>query len=104
MTSPRPPRGADPAAHADFDAAGREPSLWVNHARRLLRAANAVRRELPSHLAALRGVDGAPDDELVPFGPYLLLSGLAIENLLKAVLVQRRPDLLGGGKLGKLKT
>jgi hypothetical protein len=81
--------------------AAREPSLWLGHARRLWRAADAVHREFAHALADRHTLREAWDEDRMLFGPYLLLSGMAIENLLKAALLQRRPELVRDGQLVK---
>jgi hypothetical protein len=91
----------DPSQRADFEIAAREPSLWLGHARRLLRAADAVHQEFAHVYADPYAQRDAPDDDLFLCGPYLLLAGMAIENMLKAVLLQRRPELVRDGQLTK---
>ena len=86
---------------ADFEVAAREPSLWLGHARQLWRAAQAVHREFAHHFADLRSLADAPDEDVALSGPYLLPSGMAVECLLKGVLLRRRPELVRDGHLAR---
>lgn len=76
-----------------------EPSLWHSQATYLLRAADAAYREFGHHFADLAAVNDAPDEDVFLFLPYLFLGGLAIENMLKGVLIQRNPQLVRDGRL-----
>ena len=92
---------SDLSQQHDYELAAREPSLWLGHARRLGHAAGAVHREFEHVYADHRALRDAWDEDRLLFGPYLLLSGMAIENLLKAALLQRRPELVRDGQLTK---
>jgi hypothetical protein len=67
----------------------------------LWRAAGAVHREFAHHFADKRSWHAAPEEDLFLFGPYLLLAGMAVENLLKGVLLQRRPTLVRDGRVAR---
>jgi hypothetical protein len=84
---------------ADYEGAAREPALWVGNALTLSRAAQLI---LPTALDALtrdRGGGGSEHRDAFLFGPYMLLSGMAVENLLKAIHLQRHPELVQDGRI-----
>ena len=87
---------------ADYVVVASEPESWRRNAHTLRRAADSVYASMaPAMSAAVRGED-APDDELFLTGPYLMLSGMAVENLLKGVLVRRGAEIVEGGQLRRL--
>lgn len=81
---------------AVFEAQRANPDAWVIHARRLKLVADAigelVSRDLEKLVAAPApgGVIEAPYSMLGP--EYLLLAGLAIENLLKGIQIKRHGE------------
>ena len=74
----------------EFQISGREPMMWHGSARRLRFAADLIGQALPEILASYRTDDCRGDDIFVIY-PYLMLCGMALENLLKGILVSRNP-------------
>jgi hypothetical protein len=71
-----------------FEILGGEPHAWLTEARQLKRAADLVRPELKEIFAVPR--NGRPRFEDAKLcNSYMLLAGLALENLAKGILVPK---------------
>ena len=80
-----------------FEIVAQSPHAWLMAATQLKRAVNLVHQELRKVLAVYP--DGrAQYEDLALFKSYMLLSGLAIENLVKGVLVGSNPGVVSPGK------
>ena len=84
----------------EYELLGRDPHAWVRLARTMRDAANLV---LPSLSDAFPGGRTRDRDmrrqQLFLMQPYQLLAGYAVELLLKAILISRRPEILSDGAL-----
>ncbi len=96
-----------------FEGRGREPLLWGANADLLKRSADIVYESWEVSFEAFRNMgDGSRLDELAwilrdiqLIAVYLMLSGMAVESLLKGIRVGRHPEMVQvgkkvGGKLG----
>lgn len=79
------------------------PAVWVLWARRLRRSADLVFQQYCSDLRAMEdGKSPLELDDLELSGCATLLYGLAMENLLKAIVIQAKPEqAIAGSKLRK---
>jgi hypothetical protein len=76
-----------------FEMVGQAPSAWLMEATLLKRAADLVRQELTKIFAV--SPHGRPRYEDSAFcKSYMLLAGLALENLAKGILVGRNPAVV----------
>jgi hypothetical protein len=75
-----------------YDWLGREPATWRSSALELKRAADAVAIQWAQDLdPTTRANPTAVPPNLGP--PYMLLAAFAVENLAKAILIKRDPNL-----------
>jgi hypothetical protein len=95
---------------ATFNELRDDPAGWAWHAKSLMDAADTLEgAERASNMSKLIERAGSVGGEDTPIGlrtfdrPRLLLVGLAVENILKALYVSRKPAL-PSGKLDKLGT
>jgi hypothetical protein len=80
-------------AKTTFELIGQSPHVWLSSATQLKRAADLVREELKKILSVYpRG--RARYEDLVLFNSYMLLAGLALENLTKGILIGRNPNIV----------
>jgi hypothetical protein len=78
---------------SDFEIVGQEPHAWLMEATQLKRAADLVRQELTKIFAV--SPQGRPRyEDAVLFNSYMLLAGLALENLAKGILVGRNSGVV----------
>jgi hypothetical protein len=80
-----------------FELAGRECGHWLSRANALKRGADLILDELNKSLA-IYPYGRAPYEELALFLPYMLLSGYALENLMKGILVEKNPSIVSNGE------
>ena len=92
-----------------FDMTGAEPWTWLFRARGLRRSATALYRRFEeenerllerAHGGDAQALGKAKEYDLIP--SCLLLAALAIENLIKGVLVRVQPDTFRDGQLPKV--
>lgn len=96
--------GRDQAAFwSEQYALASQPPLWWLTARRLMQAAEVLWRVHDADLSKLReGQVEAHKLENLQLGlAWMLLTGLALENLVKAVLLKRKPELARPGRMPK---
>jgi hypothetical protein len=81
-----------------FELVGQGPDAWLMEARLLKRTADLVCQELrkvfiafPEGFTAHRR---PPFEDIALFKNYMLLSGLALENLTKGIIVGRKPTVV----------
>src|SRR5215211_6633807 len=80
-------------AKSSFESIGQSPHVWLSSATQLKRAADLVREELKKILSVYpRG--RVHYEDLVLFNSYMLLAGLALENLTKGILIGRNPNIV----------
>ncbi len=89
-------------ANHEFQRTGQEPGIWLGEALQLKRAAELVLAELNGVLSVYPHGRASYED-LSLFKAYMLLSGIAIENLVKGILVCRDPSIVGNDKVDKVK-
>jgi hypothetical protein len=88
----------DPEDKSVYEVTGQAPDAWLMEATFLKRAADLVRLELTKVFTAFP--DGftahrrPPFEDIALFNPYMLLSGLAFENLTKGIIVGRNPGVV----------
>lgn len=82
----------------DFQISGREPLMWLGSAKRLRRAADLLVPEITEILRQY-GHRGARSEEVFLVFPYLMLCGMAVENLLKGILVAGDPGVVEPDRL-----
>jgi len=81
-----------------FEILGQSPHVWLSSATQLKRAADLVREELKKILSVYpRG--RARYEDLVLFNSYMLVAGLALENLTKGILIGRNPSIVSSVNL-----
>ncbi len=80
-----------------FEIIARSPHAWLMAAKQLKRAADLIRQELTKVLAVYPR-RRAHYEDLARFKSYRLLSGLAIENLVKGILGGRNPGVVSPDK------
>jgi len=81
-----------------FEILGQSPHVWLSSATQLKRAADLVREELKKILSVYpRG--RARFEDLQLFNSYMLLAGLALENLTKGILIGRNPSIVSSVNL-----
>ncbi|MDT5124243.1 MAG: hypothetical protein QOC96_3725 [Acidobacteriota bacterium] len=83
-----------------FEVAGRESYLWLSTANHLKRGANLILVELNKSLAVYP-YGRASYEELTLCLPYMLLSGYALENLIKGILIGRNPSIIDNGSFNR---
>lgn len=90
---------SDPHTY-EYELLGRDPHAWVRRAHTLLQAEELVLVPLSNTFpgGTTRDHPTRRRDQFL-MEPYLLLSGYAIELLLKAVLLVRRPEIVVDGTL-----
>jgi hypothetical protein len=81
------------ASPSDFARTAREPGSWLSQATTLSRAAALVYDDLDEAIRDRRLAQPASRERRLLMGPFMLLSGMAIENLLKSVLILRDPSI-----------
>lgn len=89
-------------ANHEFQRTGQEPGIWLGEALQLKRAAELVLAEL-NEVLSVYPHGRASYEDLSLFKAYMLLSGIAIENLVKGILVCRDPSIEGNDKVDKVK-
>src|SRR5262245_34905915 len=81
-----------------FELTGQAPDAWLMEATVLKKAADLVRTELTKVFTAFpHGFTThrrPPFEDMALCGPYMLLSGLALENLIKGIIVGRNPRVV----------
>ena len=97
MPEPNKPGATLVARKIDFDKAAADPSAWRSVAFSLLFSAKELWDEIRQGLEEFEanGVEKLSErgsQQLRMRGPFYLLAGLAIENMLKAVIVKRMSD------------
>jgi hypothetical protein len=76
-----------------FELVGGEPHAWLIEAKQLKRAADLVLPELREIFSV--SPQGRPRfEDAKLFNSYMLLAGLALENLAKGILVKRNPGVV----------
>ena len=83
-----------------FEVAGRECGHWLSRANALKRGADLILDDLNKSLA-IYPYSRAPYEELALFLPYMLLSGYALENLVKGILVEKDPSIVSNGEFNR---
>ena len=79
-----------------------DPRAWWLSARRLMQASELLWKAFDADLKAMRsGKPGHTLDNLETGLAWMLLTGLALENLAKAVLLKRNPSVARPGRLPK---
>jgi hypothetical protein len=81
---------------SDFQITGREPLMWLEQARRLKEAADAVGAKSPDAIERFQRNDR---ERMFIVYPFPMLAGMAIENLLKGILVGRNPEVVQRDRL-----
>jgi hypothetical protein len=84
---------SDPDNKSVFEILGQEPHSWLMEATLLKRAADLVRQELTKMFAAFPH-GSPPYEDIALCKSYMLLSGLALENLAKGIIVGRNPGVV----------
>jgi hypothetical protein len=88
----------DPEDKSAYELTGQEPHAWLMEATQLKRAADLVRQELMKVFAAFpQGFTAhsrPPFEDISLFKSYMLLSGLALENLAKGILIGRNSTVV----------
>ena len=92
---------SDSESASEYADAAREPGLWLSQAKTLHRAAALVHDDLHEAIRDRRLARDTRQVKLLLMGPFMLLSGLAIENVLKAVIVQRDPSIVSDTGISK---
>lgn len=84
-----------------FEKVGREPDMWHTSAYGLKHAADAVLAKIKADMTALAsGKPSAKHFRKLPVVyAYMLLAGLAIENLIKGLSIKKDSALIDNGKL-----
>src|SRR5690348_16349240 len=81
-----------------FELIGQSPHAWLSSATQLKRAADLVREEL-KRILSVYPYGRAAYEDLVLYNSYMLLAGLALENLTKGILIGRNPSVVGPDRL-----
>lgn len=89
-------------ANHEFQTTGQEPGIWLGEAQQLKRAADVVLAEL-NEILSVYPYGRASYEDLSLFKAYMLLSGIALENLVKGILVCRDPSIVGNDKVDKVR-
>lgn len=84
---------SDLESPTDFARIARDPGVWLSQATTLRRAAALVYEDLDEAIRDRRLAQPATRERRLLIGPFMLLSGMAIENLLKGVLILRDPSI-----------
>jgi hypothetical protein len=83
--------------HDDFEEAGNDPFSWISSAEDLLISSNILRKNYERASAKMRKHSkGSVPDEFNCLSVALMLKGMAIENLLKAVYLKKNKMVKNG--------
>jgi hypothetical protein len=89
-----------------FEGVSRDPQRWLAQANQLRMSAGVIEVELQDVMERIRFEQGLDEPFLAFLKSFMLLSGLAIENLIKGILLVRNPSTLSRevkGLLGQKK-
>ena len=82
-----------------FECVGKESLSWVAQAKQLKMSADAILPKLKEAFRIPPALPGAQDGRFAFFHSYMLLVGLAFENLIKGILIGRNPALVDTEKV-----
>src|SRR4051794_30701548 len=82
------------ASSMAYDTLGRDPLLWLEQAGFLKLSANAILAELKPIYPKPQTLPGVRERKLAFIQSYMLLTGLAFENLIKGILLAKDPSLV----------
>ncbi len=82
-----------------FELVGKDVQAWLAQAKELKMAADALLPHLKEALSMPPALTGVQEKRFAFLHSYMLLTGLALENLIKGVLIGRDPNLVNQDKL-----
>ena len=82
-----------------FERIGTEALSWLDQAKELKMSADAILPQLKEAFRILPSLPGAQERRFAFFHSYMLLVGLAFENLIKGILIGRNPALVDTEKV-----
>ena len=77
-----------------FELHGRDAQIWLDQAKQLKMAADSILPALTEAFAIPPASPGAQEKRFAFFHSYMLLIGLAFENLIKGICIGRDPTLV----------
>src|SRR5467141_2806373 len=89
-----------------FEGVLKDAQMWLAQGNQLKMSADVIEVELQDMMARIRFEQGLDEHFLAFLKSFILLTGLAIENLIKGILVGRNPSIVSRevkGLLGKKK-
>lgn len=81
-------------AEGIFEGVSKDPRIWLGQARQLIISADVIREELKNILPFVRVEPEVAQDFLGFMKAFMLLTGMAFENLIKGILIGRDPSLV----------
>ncbi len=81
-------------AEETFEIAGKDAQRWLAQARQLRISADIIKRELQNEIPIMSVAPEADERFLALMKSFMMLTGMAIENLMKGVLIGRDPSLV----------
>lgn len=77
-----------------FEIVGRDPGSWLLSAKTLKVSADLILAEVTKTIETYHPLGRAPGEKQFQILSYMLLAGLALENLVKGILIARNPELI----------
>jgi hypothetical protein len=82
-----------------FEIIGSDAHSWLTQAKRMKMIADTILPLLQDELLIAPAVRGTQQRRLAYLDTYMLLTGLAFENLIKGILIGRNPALVTGDRI-----
>ena len=82
-----------------FEIIGSDAYSWLGQAKRMKMVADTILPLLQAELLIPPAVPGTQQSRLAYLDSYMLLTGLAFENLIKGILIGRNPALVNGDRI-----
>jgi hypothetical protein len=77
-----------------FEIVCKDAQSWLAQARQLKISADIIKAELLNEIPIMRGTPGGDERFIALMDSFMLLTGMAFENLIKGILIGRDPSLV----------
>lgn len=81
-------------AERTFEIGAKDPQSWLNQAKQLKMSADVIEAELRNEIPVMLLTIGTNERFLALMKSFMMLNAMAIENLMKGILIGRNPSLV----------